>query len=521
MYFWPCTSEFLEGAFLHSTLNNKSLRGGISIMGFKITNFNVIFVLLCAITTLNYIDRGIIPGAPVQFQAFIQDAHGVDRSHVSVYFGILVSAFIASYSIFICVFGYLSTTHRPFLLIAIGLAIWIVAILLCGLAKPLQSFDLLLLGRILSGIGESSFEATTPPFLDEFAPANTRTLYLGTFYSAKLVGTAIGYVYGGAVASVWDVGFWATAIVMLPMAYACWQCIPFDVDCPLSKLDVARLSAESMLSIRVHMADDDDPSHGAVATTPPSPSVLTRVIAVVQDPLFTTTTLAGTAITFTLSGLSAFAPAFLIGYGILDESVASLGVGAVAALAGILGAPLGGWLVDRQTRGRAHDEAFRAYVSASMMTICTVLSAGISFLSLACMDSAALYLIALFLSLLTSFMSQAPMMQVTLYSLPKSQRGLGVGIHTLLVHVLGDVPSPIVLGALKDAWAPHCGSIWNDKNEQQLDPACHVDRSGLRHVLAFAYAWLLWAVLACVAAFAIARRRLGNPHDTNPRRLTE
>ncbi|RHY31108.1 hypothetical protein DYB32_003758, partial [Aphanomyces invadans] len=212
-------------------------------MGFKLNNVAHIFALLCAINMLNYIDRGIIPGAPVEFQAFVQktvekqdlSVHATrPPSNVSTYIGLLVSAFIASYSIFICIFGYMSMTRRPFLLSAIGLFTWVLAIVLCGLAKPLENFYVLLIGRLLSGIGESSFHATTPPFIDEFAPAKSRTLWLGVFYCGISVGTALGYTYGGIMGKIWDWGFYITAIVMFPMAYACWQWIPEHYDYPLA-----------------------------------------------------------------------------------------------------------------------------------------------------------------------------------------------------------------------------------------------------------------------------------------------
>jgi MFS family permease len=252
-------------------------------MGFKLNNVSHLFALLCAINLLNYVDRGIIPGAPVQFQLFIQENAGIDPTNVSFYIGILISAFIASYSIFICIFGYMSMTHRPFLLSAIGLAIWVLAIILCGLAKPLRSFWALLLGRLLSGIGESSFHATTPPFIDEFAPESKRTLWLGIFYAGISAGTALGYSYGSVTAQTigWDWGFYITAVLMVPMAYACWKWIPEHFDRPYAHNTPDK--SKELESDVVYLEDESESSR--------SSSVLGEVWAIIKCPIFLTSSL--------------------------------------------------------------------------------------------------------------------------------------------------------------------------------------------------------------------------------------
>ncbi|RLO11513.1 hypothetical protein DYB28_010469, partial [Aphanomyces astaci] len=69
---------------------------------------------------------------------------------------------------------------------------------------------------------------------------------------------------------------------------------------------------------------------------------------------------------------------------------------------------------------------------------------------------------------------------------------------------------PVILGALKDKWAPNCGSVYNELDEAKLNPKCSQDKDGLRNVLFFSYAWLLWAVLTWAASFLIARYRLNH-----------
>ena len=46
----------------------------------------------------------------------------------------------------------------PFLLVGIGLAVWCASAFVAGLAQAANSYTLLFLGRMLSGVGEASFQ---------------------------------------------------------------------------------------------------------------------------------------------------------------------------------------------------------------------------------------------------------------------------------------------------------------------------------------------------------------------------
>ncbi|OQS01307.1 Major Facilitator Superfamily (MFS) [Achlya hypogyna] len=469
-----------------------------------------VFGLLCAINLLNFIDRGVIPGAPIEFQAFVQSSYGVSPEHVSVYLGLLASAFIASYSVSICVFGYLSITRRPFDLAAAGLFVWVIALVLCGLAKPLNSFHLLLLGRLISGIGESSFHATTPAFIDEFAPRGSRTLWLGCFYAGMPAGTAMGYSYGSVFAQTvgWDVGFYVLGLAMLPLAVACWRCIPAQFNHPLRDDMPKSHAVQDTDDDATTTADDDDVGH-LLPTTAPSPtSVVAEVTTIIRDPLFATASLGLAAFAFTTAGLGAFAPSILIGYGLLDARTAPTVFGALVVVTGVVGSPIGGLLLDRHCRSRPDDVPFRIYAAAVQMLLLLVLGVGCLLLSLACVASPVGFFGLQTLGLFALFAAQAATTLVVLLAAARAHRGLAMALNTFVLHALGDVPSPLVLGALKDYWAPHCGSVEQADGTSVLDPRCRLESPGLTKTLLFAYLWLLLAVGSWSATVVVARRRL-------------
>lgn len=62
-----------------------------------------------------------------------------------------------------------------------------------GLAPYLlshNSFYILVASRVLSGVGEASFQTVVPPYIDDNAPPLKRGLWLSIFYMAIPVGTA-------------------------------------------------------------------------------------------------------------------------------------------------------------------------------------------------------------------------------------------------------------------------------------------------------------------------------------------
>ncbi|KDO34444.1 hypothetical protein SPRG_01578 [Saprolegnia parasitica CBS 223.65] len=443
-----------------------------------------IFGMFCFINLLNCIDRGIIPGAPIEFQGFIQRTHNVSSDSVSIYIGLLQSIFIGSYSIFICVFGYLSMTRKPFQLMAISLFVWILSIVMCGLAKPLDSFYLLLFGRLISGIGEASFHATAPPFIDEFAPPAKRTLWLGCYYATFSIGQALGFSYGSVTARTvgWDYGFYLTAVLMVPVVYACYAWIPDHLDKPLGKKKLEDAASKS--------ADLQEEFVPSTSTHAPH-SFWRETFEIAKNPAFLASAFGLSAFTFTIQGMVAFAPAILIGYGLLSESIASTAFGGIVVLAGLIGSPLSGYILDKVVRGHDDDRYFRLHRAAFQMFVSIAIGVALLLLSLGFMNSKFVFLGLVFSGF--SFVSDA-------------QRGYAMGLSTFIQHLFGDVPAAVILGALKDMWAPHCGSKVDTSGKDVLDPDCHLDKDGLRYTLAFAYGWLLWTVLCWGITYVIGRK---------------
>jgi hypothetical protein len=118
--------------------------------------------LFTVVNILNYVDRGIVPGAFGPLGDYIRaDIH---QNDTDTYTGILQSeilflsscsaatscrtiwlagSFIGGYSVASISFGHMVHTYPPFRLMSVGLAIWTVAVLLrCVLLRWRRSFDI-------------------------------------------------------------------------------------------------------------------------------------------------------------------------------------------------------------------------------------------------------------------------------------------------------------------------------------------------------------------------------------------
>ncbi len=109
------------------------------------------FLFLTVINLINYVDRGIVPGAAAEFSDFVRSS--LQTSSPDIFVGLLQSAFIVGFSLAALVFGHAIHYFPPFKMMGIGLCVWVVATVLCGAARDTGSYAFLFVARMLSGVG--------------------------------------------------------------------------------------------------------------------------------------------------------------------------------------------------------------------------------------------------------------------------------------------------------------------------------------------------------------------------------
>lgn len=393
-----------------------------------------ILTLLTALNLLNYLDRFVVSAVVVPIQA---DLH---LSNFAA--GLLPTVFLIGYFATSPIFGALGDRlqfpgARP-ALIAIGVAVWSAATVASGLAQDSGS---LVASRAVVGVGEASFATLAPAIIDEMAPANGRARWMAIYSAAMPVGSALGYVVGGAVAHAHG-----------------WRWAFFVAGGP--GLVVALLSAF------------------IVVPTSPRPVPEQRLFGfarrLMSIPLYTETVLGYCVYTFAIGGFAYWAPKYLHARYAIEAGQGAVDFGAITVVGGAAGTLLGGWAADRALAGRVgarragilqgagknrppdpqlvDESAADVLVARVNLRICVLGSAvGAPLAALAIASPTVESFLASSLVCQVAVLSLNGPINVTLLrSAPPELRASAMAVAILAIHAFGDLWSPPLIGLVAD-----------------------------------------------------------------------
>src|SRR5260370_37890953 len=148
------------------------------------------------------------------------------------------------------------------------------------------------------------------------------------------------------------------------------------------------------------------------------------------------------ALTFALGGLQIWMPAYLERVRGMPRAQATVQFGAIVVAAGFAGTFAGGWLGDLWLR-----RSRQAYLWLSGIT--ALAAAPIAFVVFSASSRGA-YMTAMAVAAVLVFMSAGPINSAIMNPVRADPPATAGALHILLVHLLGDVPSPPIIGAISD-----------------------------------------------------------------------
>lgn len=174
-------------------------------------------ILLMGLNLLNYMDRTVL--ASVE-SAIEPEFFKKGDSSAGFWMGLLATAFLVTYMVLAPFFGLIADRWRRWWIVGLG-------VIAAGLASAgsgwAGTFGVLLLMRALVGLSEAAYGPAAPTLISDLFPIERRGGALAWFYMAIPVGSALGYVYGGAMLSAtgsWRPGFhWLLAPALLLGAF--------------------------------------------------------------------------------------------------------------------------------------------------------------------------------------------------------------------------------------------------------------------------------------------------------------
>lgn len=354
-----------------------------------------ILLLFLAINIINYVDRQVISGVfPLLKDHFtLSDAQ----------LGLLGTAFMITYSLTAIPFGAWSDRWLPHKVAAIGVGIWSLATVSSALA---WSFGSLFFFRALVGVGEAAYVSTAGTILSNAYPEHKRSAVLGLFNLGMPIGGALGVVLGGwiGVTYGWQ---WAFVLVGLPGLILGH----FAFRLPLPRVEPAKKRP------RFHLRE---------------------IGQLLRNRPYFYTALGYAGISFAFGAIVLWVPTFFersMGYSLADATMLS---GALQVGAGLLGAPIGGWVGDfwqkRNPRGRLYTLVLSMLLSAAFLW------AGLLLGSLVC------FFFSAFFMLWHVGVASAVIFDVT----DRSIWNTASAVAMFLMHALGDIPSPVIVGWISD-----------------------------------------------------------------------
>jgi predicted MFS family arabinose efflux permease len=370
-------------------------------------------LVLTLVNLFNYLDRFVVSSLVESLKA--SELHATDAQ-----LGLLATAFIVVYMLTSPLFGTLGDRKRRPRLLALGVAIWSVATALGGLAR---SFAALFAARATVGVGEAAYGTIAPALLADYFPLQKRGRVFAVFYAAIPIGSAAGYVLGGLVDQHfgWRAAFFVAGVPGLLLALACLR-LP---DPPRGSQDTG--------------GRQSPPHPGPL---PGGEGVVGSYLHLLKNRAYVLIVLGYAAYTFALGGLAFWAPAFLERVRGMSRSEATVQFGTIVVVTGFLGTFGGGWLGDFFLR-----RSRNAYLLVSGWA--TLAAAPAAFVAFTARDRT-LVMAGIVVTELLLFASTGPINSAIVNVVGPGERATAVALSILGIHLLGDVPSPFLIGVVSD-----------------------------------------------------------------------
>jgi multidrug resistance protein len=377
-------------------------------------------ILLTALNLLNYVDRSVL----FAVQPLVQSEFRLSNTQV----GYLTSAFLIFYMIAAPFVGPLADRYSRKKIIVGGALFWSGLTLLTAVT---HTYTELLIRHTLVGIGEATFVTIAPTFVADLFPEERRGRILGVFYLAIPVGTAAGYLLGGHLSPRygWRFPFYVAAFPGFLLALAV-----------LFLNEPERGQFDSLKDVPPQV----------IARTGTALNYIWRLLSnyvkylwanLFRNPAFLSSTLGMAMMTFALGGIQVWMPTFLSrarGYSL--ES-ANFMFGIIIVIDGILASLAGGWLGDYllpRMKGSYY------FVSAASMAL------GVPFMIVALFTRGPAMLPAIALSAFFLLLNTSPLNAAVINSVGAHIRATAIAVNIFVFHLLGDVPSPTLMGYVAD-----------------------------------------------------------------------
>jgi len=361
--------------------------------------------ILTFINLFNYLDR-------MMLAAILESIKRSELHFTDTQLGAIAVGFVVVYTITSPIFGSLGDRKKRPPLIALGVAIWSLATALGGFARGFAS---LFTARSLVGVGEAAYGTIAPALLSDHFPIEKRGRVFAIFFCAIPIGSAAGYIVGG----------------LLDQHFG-WRAAFFIAGFP------GLLFALLTLAVKEMPRGHYDPPQADMKTRTP----IRAYLHLTRNSQYMLACLGYAAYTFALGGLAFWTPSFFERVRGFSRHDATISFGAIVVFTGFIGTFLGGWLGDwllKRTK-----QAYLWVCGISML-----LAAPVTWVAFT-QTNKSVYMPAIVIAEILVFASTGPINSAIVNLVSPTERASAVALSIFMMHILGDVPSPPLIGYLSD-----------------------------------------------------------------------
>jgi MFS family permease len=383
-------------------------------------------IVLTALNLLNYVDRNVL----FAVQPLVQAEFHVSKEQI----GFLTSAFLGFYMIAAPFVGPLADRYSRKLIIVLGAVFWSGLTLLTAVT---HNYTELLIRHTLVGVGEATFVTIAPTFVADLFHENVRGRILGVFYLAIPVGSAAGYLLGGYLAPThgWRFPFYIAAAPGFVLALL----VLFLKEPPRGQFDSVKdvdpgdllpegftggFVKELFLIVLLYLR-----------------RLYRLTLVLLRNPAFLTATLGMAFMTYSLGGIQVWMPQFLYSERHFTLEKANLLFGGIIVIDGFVASLAGGWLGD-YLLPRMKSSYY--LVSAAGMML------GIPVMIVALFNRGSLMIPAIAVAAFFLLLNTSPLNAAVINSVGAHIRATALAVNIFIFHLLGDVPSPTMMGWVAD-----------------------------------------------------------------------
>jgi MFS family permease len=359
----------------------------------------VALAVLTALNFINYVDRTVLAAVQPLIQ---KEFHRSDAD-----MGWLTSVFFLCYMLTSPFVAVMADRYTRKWLIAAGGLIWSGATLLTAVTHDYQT---LLIRHTIVGIGEASFVVIAPSLVADLFPEHQRGRMLAVLNAALPAGSAAGYILGGYLgpAHGWRAPFLVAALPGFVLTFLI-MLIP-------------------------------EPKRGSADHLFATPERAT-VVGLARNPAYWTASLGQAMYIFALGGLAVWMPTFLSRVRSVSLTEANQIFGGIVCVDGVVATLVGGWLGDWMLR---RDKAAYYRFSGWSMLL------AIPFMGIAIFHTGRFMYPAMLLSIFFLLVNTGPLNAAVVNSVAAPIRSTALAINLFIIHILGDVPSPPLMGFISD-----------------------------------------------------------------------